>query len=305
MSISPRKLQPRLAYFRLTASQVPRVKGPKDWLRWLQLQAKETSLKIRESILVAVVLLANTVSDSFGEERTVRVAGDPYPPWALGEAGSKPTGGIAVEIVEELFRRLKLKTAVHVYPFKRGIERIKHGEEDVILMVSRSEERERFMLFTTSIRHVRFVFYYPADSGGFDWGDWKDLQPYRIGSVAGYNIGEAWKAAVEDYELQVEEVKTDTFNIEKLLLGRIDILLTDHEVVERLIAQNPAYQGKLTWHEKPVFETVNNLGISKKSFLAPMLPEINTVLQRMKDDGTFQRIFCTYGKTYSGSCENN
>ena len=90
--------------------------------------------------------------------------------------------------------------------------------------------------------------------------------------VAGYNIGEEWKNAIADYDLRVEEVKTDTFNIEKLLVRRIDILIADHEVMQRLIEENPAYEGKLVWHEKPVFESVNNFGISKKSFLAPMLP---------------------------------
>lgn len=261
-------------------------------------------MKAKVVVLIPMMLIACTSINSFAEERTVRVAGDPYPPWTVGEAGSKPTGGIAVEIVEELFRRLNLQSAVQVYPFKRGLERIEHGEDDVILMVSRSEERERFMLFTLPIRHVRFVFYFSAEPGDFEWVEWKDLQRYRIGSVAGYNVGEEWENAITDYDLKVEEVKTDTFNIEKLLLGRIDILITDHEVMQRLIAEHPAYQGKLAWHEKPVFESVNNFGISKKSFLAPMLPQINEVLQGMKDDGTFQRILCAYGKIYTGSCES-
>ena len=237
------------------------------------------------------------------EKRLVRVAGDPYPPWASGTAGSKPTGGIAVEIVEELFRRLNLKTRVILYPFKRGLQRIKDGDEDVILMVSRSKEREEFMLFTHSIRHVQFVFYYSAKLKIFEWREWKDLQPYMIGTVTGYNLGQEWKEAIKKYNLKVEEVKTDVFNVEKALLGRIDILLTDHEVMQEIIQQNPKYHGKLKWHKKPVFESFNNFGISKKSFLAPMMPKINEVLQEMKDDGSFRKIFCAHKKSFRGSCE--
>jgi polar amino acid transport system substrate-binding protein len=257
------------------------------------------------AVLVSMILIACVSLASFAKERQVRIAGDPYPPWTEGEVGAKPTGGIAVEIVEELFRRLNMEALVNIYPFRRGLERIKHGEEDVILMVSRSKEREEYMLFSLPIRHVKFIFYYHSDLENFQWGDWKDLQPYNIGSVTGYNIGEDWKDAITRYNLRVEEVKTDVFNIEKLLLGRIDILVTDHEVMQSIIRQNPKYQGTLKWHEKPVFESVNNLGVSKKSFLAPTLPKINEVLQEMKDDGTFDRIFCAHDKIYEASCEDN
>ena len=173
----------------------------------------------------------------------------------------------------------------------------------MILMVSRSAEREQFMLFTVPIREVRFVFYHRAEMRDFRWDQWSDLEPYRIGAVTGQNIGDEWKKAMEEHDLKVEEVKADKFNIEKLLLERVDIIVADQEVMQRIIDENPPYQGKVTWFEKPVFESVNNLGISKKSFLAPRLDEINEVLERMKADGTFQQIFCAYGKTFQGTCE--
>jgi polar amino acid transport system substrate-binding protein len=257
------------------------------------------------AVLIAMISIACMSLSSFAQARQIRVAGDPYPPWAEGEVGSKPTGGIAVEIVEELFRRLNMETDVNIYPFKRGLERIEHGEEDVILMVSRSKERDEYMLFTLPIRRVKFVFYYPADLENFDWKDWKDLQTYNIGTVTGQNIGEDWKDAIKKYNLKVEEVKSDVFNVDKLLLERLDIIATDHEVMQRIINNNPQYQGKLKWHQKPIFESINNIGISKKSFLAPILPKINGTLQEMKSDGTFDRIFCAYKKIYRASCENN
>ena len=271
-------------------------------------------MKVTKAVITLIILIFCVSVNAFSEEklpenqmtvkkRLVRVAGDPYPPWAIGTAGSKPTGGIAVEIVEELFRRLNLKTRVIIYPLKRGLQRIKDGDEDVVLMVSKSKEREEYMLFTHSIRHVRFVFYYPATLQNFEWREWKDLQPYMIGSVTGYNYGKDWKDAVKNYNLRIEEVKTDVFNIDKLLLDRIDIILTDHENMQELIQQNPRYQGKFKWHKKPVFESVNNFGVSKKSFLVPMIPKINEVLQEMKDDGTFRKIFCAHKKSFRGSCE--
>ncbi len=263
-------------------------------------------MDVIKAVITSILFIFACINTNvFAETRLVRVAGDPYPPWTEGEQGSEAIGGIAVGIVEELFKRLNMETRVVVYPFKRGLEKIRHGEEDVILMVSRSQEREQYMSFTLPIRHVKHGFFYSAESDNFDWDKWEDLKRYRIGNISGYNLGDDWKNAVKQYHLNVEEVKADVFNAEKLLLGRIDAFIADKEVMERLIEETPKYQGKFKWHDKPVYVSINNFGISKKSFLSPMLPNINTILQEMKDDGAFQRIFCAHEKEFDARCKKN
>ncbi len=251
---------------------------------------------------ITAMLLACFSVAAMAQDQVVRVAGDPYPPWSIGEAGAKPEGGIAVEIARELFKRMSLETTEFVYPFKRGIQRIKDGEEDVILMVSRNDERDKFMLFTPPVRNVKFVIFYPQQRDEFDWNSWEDLKQFRIGTVGGYNMGDDWPKAIELHNLQIEEVKANIFNMKKMQAGRIDLFITDFEVMQRIIENNPEFRGKFKWHEKPIYESVNNLGISKKSFLAPKIAEINKVMKAMQEDGTFQSIFCKYGKTYSGDC---
>ena len=61
----------------------------------------------------------------------------------------------------------------------------------------------------------------------------------------------------------------------------------------------------MKWHEKPIFESFYHFGISKKSFLAPMYQRVNIEIQAMQEDGTFDRIFCKYKKTYKKVCETN
>jgi polar amino acid transport system substrate-binding protein len=261
------------------------------------------SMRVYKALIISTILTTCVGIDSVAAERVVRVAGDPYPPWIEGTEGSVATEGIAVKLAQELFKRLNLKTLIVVYPFERGIQRIKEGDEDVILMVSETEERKKFILFTPPIRHSKWVFYH-RKGDDFSWNTWKDLQKYRIGYVTGNNIGQDFPAAAEKYKFYIEEVKADIFNVKKLLLGRIDIIIADLEVMQRIIQQNLDFQGKLEWYDKPIFESYYHFGISRKSFLAPMLPEINEVLQKMKRDGAFQEIFCQYEKTYQGSCES-
>ncbi|MCG7495652.1 transporter substrate-binding domain-containing protein [Vibrio sp. Of7-15] len=263
-------------------------------------------MSIKNALTSLIVLIFSAISaHSFANERLVRVAGDPYPPWTEGVQGEKATGGIAVGIIEELFKRLDMETLTFVYPFKRGLERIKQGEEDAILMVSTSEERKQYMSFTVPIRYVKHVFFYSSSSNKFDWQEWEDLKKYTIGNITGYNLGNDWEKAKKQHSLNVEEVKSDVYNADKLLLGRIDAFIADQEVMERFIEENPKYHGKFKWHKKPVYVSVNNFGISKKSFLFPMIPEINTVLEEMKADGTFQEIFCVHGKEFNARCEKN
>ncbi len=59
-------------------------------------------VKTNRILLYLMLLFAFIGVDASADNRLVRVAGDPYPPWTEGEAGTKATGGIAVEIVEEL-----------------------------------------------------------------------------------------------------------------------------------------------------------------------------------------------------------
>ena len=197
-----------------------------------------------------MILIACIGIDSFAEERLVRVAGDPYPPWTEGEAGSQAIGGIAVEIAEELFRRLEMDIRVIVYPFKRGLERIEHGEEDVILMLSKTKERENNILFTSPIRHSKWVFYY-LKGKTFRWSKWEDLQTYRIGLVTGNNVGKDFPTAAEKYHFNIEKVKADIFNADKLLLGRVDIVLADLEVMQRIINRTLNFKESLNGMKRP------------------------------------------------------
>ena len=263
-----------------------------------------TSWHISTAFAEGSPLTADQITQMRADQQLVRIAGDPYPPWTEGEVGVIAQSGIAVEIAQELFKRLNLKTLIVVYPFERGMQRIKEGAEDVILMVSKTKERDKFILFTTPIRHSKWIFYY-LKGKNFTWSEWKDLQTYRIGYVTGNNVGKDFPAAAKKYDYNIEEVKADIFNVKKLLLGRVDIILTDLEVMQRIIQQNPKFQGKLKWHEKPVFESLYHFGISKKSVFAPMYQRINTEIQAMQEDGTFDRIFCKYDKQFKGICENN
>ncbi len=220
----------------------------------------------------------------------VKVATDPWPPWTEGKTGT-PTGGIAVELVEELFSRLDLRTVVTIYPFKRALTRIETGMSDVVLMVGKNEERAGYMLFpTVPIVKEDILIYYPAKWIKFEWHGWEDLKEYEIGTVIGYQYGKAWEDAVRKYQFKTQEVPTDLMNIDKLLSGRVDLILLGQANADSLMKIRPQCRGKLKAAGKPIYRNTLYFGISKKSFLAPRLSDIDRTLLQMQKDGTFEKI---------------
>ena len=246
------------------------------------------------SVLVAFFL---TAGFGFAEEKKVRVVCDPWTPWMKGESMQAPTGGIFVEVVEELFRRAKIPNAITVYPFGRCMHMMRKGESEVILMVSKNAEREKFMAFSEPVVRSAYVAYFNREKmPDFSWEKWEDLRSLRIGTAEGFYYGEGFKVAVSKYKIQVESVPMDGLNIKKLLAGRLDLILLDRMHAETLLASNPLYREKLQMAEKVICETPYHIAISKESPAHAQLDTLNQFIREMQEDGTIEKVMQKYAK---------
>jgi len=226
--------------------------------------------------------------------QVARVVVEHWPPWeiAYDETKEEVTAGVAVEIVQEIFSRLDINFELHTAPWKRALLYIEEGKYDLIPMVSQNAQRTGYMVFTIPVYNDLVLLAYSTDKfKHFKWDKWEDLKPYEIRAVRGYNYGKAWNSAVEEYGLHVEESVTDIQNIKMLIGGRIELALLGYSsgvgIIRRMGGRG---HEKIRFVENPIYKTVYNFGISKKSFLAKRLPEINKVLQEMKADGTLKKI---------------
>ena len=229
------------------------------------------------------------ISNLYANEPVVKIVGDPWPPWMQQEKGKEPSG-YAVEIAQELFKRLNLNIDIRIVPFKRGLAKIKYGEADAILMVAKNKERSQYMLFKTPMKETLFHLYHTEKLKNFKWGNWQDLQPYKIGIVGGFNYGKDWDKARKKYSYKTFEVTKDIQNIGKLLNGRVDLIILEKSNAIALFKDNLKFKNQLRPANKPVFEATTHLGISKKSFLATKINLIHETLQKMKKDGTYARL---------------
>lgn len=76
-----------------------------------------------------------------------------YPPFYWYENGK--VSGIAVDIIDKLFKRLNIETDVTLYPLKRTLNYAKQGKIDAIMILIKTTERSEYLYYTTPIMKVR------------------------------------------------------------------------------------------------------------------------------------------------------
>ena len=245
-------------------------------------------VKLQQIVVLMAMLPVVAISQASNE--LVKISTDPWEPWVVGEEGEVATDGIAVDLTKEVFRRLGVDIEINIYPYKRCMSQMKSGERDLLLMAKKTEEREKFMLFSDVVVSDPQLIYYSRDHReNFEWNSWEDFKNHIIGGVAGFNYGE-FEAAREKYKLNTEYVANDTQNIKKLLSGRIDFVLLSRSTANFYTSRNPEVVNKLKAAARPVAAAEFHFAASRKGNAVKYMPEINKVIADMKKDGTLNKI---------------
>lgn len=247
----------------------------------------------RRRIATWIILIASHLLVSFpilATNDSIKISADPWEPWVLGRDGELASGGIAIELSKELFSRMKLPIEINIYPYKRCIAQMVNGERDVLLMVKKTREREKHMLFSDVIVEDPQLIYYTTDRiKHFEWNEWEDLKGYSIGGVLGFNYGYLHTAA-RKFDLPIELVSNDSLNIKKLFAGRLNFILLSQSTARHYLSQHPEHRHKLKAASKPVANAKFYFGISKKGKAIKHLNLINKHLNKIKEDGTLEKI---------------
>ncbi len=225
------------------------------------------------------------------EAQKVILNEDPWPPYTLGEEGQPPTGGLAVDVIQEVFKRLRVPVELWLYPWKRCLFLVKEGAHDGHMLLLKTPEWEEYMLFTVPFIPDRYLFWYRADRPQpIEWQDFADLKAYKIGLTTDYSYGDEFPAMVKTHNLLVDYARSDELNFKRLLAGRIDAFLCMENVAKMLFKLRPEFQGQFKAAAKPLMQLEMYMAISKTSKAAALLPDINRVILEMQADGTLERL---------------
>ncbi len=261
----------------------------------LKFSISEKEKKFYKIRLIHVILFLLFLSvPAFGENiGEIKLVAFDYPPFYFEEDGK--IQGIAPELLRELFGRMNIKTELTMYPLKRALFNLENGTEDALMILIKTAEREAYLHYTAPVIKVRGLIWSAADrkGGAVEFEKLEDLRHYTTGVTLGYSYGKEFDSILKTMK-NIDSAPTDLQNYRKLLAHRIDIFPGNEIVAKGLFKKNSDLQGKLIHSQKAFIEWELNMGISKKSRLASLIPEINKILSDLKNEGVIDRAVRKY-----------
>lgn len=210
------------------------------------------------------------------------------PPYLMLDPSSRPTG-IAVDMVDEIFKRGNIKVQHLVRPWKRCLAEVESGEVDLVPNASYREERACYALYSAPLYETHLVLFYthrrfpePPKIARID-----DLKAFRLGGILGFNY--------DQYEGKLP-IETSARNRRALLrmleVDRYDFAIEQLEIVRMMEARGEIRLNGIGHTPDPVtpIKTFHVL-ISKRH---PDATQLKIVLDEgiagLQRDGTSRRI---------------
>ncbi len=241
-------------------------------------------VSLTSRMVCVLSMLFISFSSAFCQDmKKIKIAAFDYPPFYSEENGE--IQGIAVEVLRELFGRMNIETELRLYPLKRSLIYLKKGKADGLMILIKTAEREEYLQYTEPVITVRGLIWSAADrkGGAVNFDSLEDLRPYKIGVTRGYSYGQEFDNMLKTMNTDV--ARRDYDNYKKLMARRIDIFPGNEIVAKGLFENHPEFKGKFVHSDKSFIEWNLHMGISKKSKFVQIIPDINKILNDLKNEG--------------------
>jgi len=242
--------------------------------------------------IILFTLIFNIIcSFAFGGKKIIIVTGE-YAPYT----SEKLEGyGLASEVSSAAFNEMGYTVEIKFYPWKRCELLVQRGEADAVIPYAKTEEREKIYVYSQPIGFSKNKFFYSKKKFKKEivYENLEDLSPYKIGGGVGY----FYIPMFEKAGLNTEYIVSESGNMKKLNVGRIDFYILDElvglNIIKELFPKNTNDFGTL---KKSYDESGMYLLFSKKNPKADKLAvEFNKGLEKIKEKGIYKKIIAKYG----------
>jgi polar amino acid transport system substrate-binding protein len=228
---------------------------------------------------------------TYASEKVVVATGD-WPPYT-GE--SMKNKGFVSEIVTEVITLMNMDIEIRFYPWRRCYQNVLWDKVWAAYPYSYTEERAKEVAFSDDVAYSTTKFFYclqPGQKSTFVYNELTDLRQYKLGGVIGYYYEEQFKNA----KLNVDYVAKEKMALEKLFLGRIQLLplneMVGWELIKKTFPDNVNMFGSL---EKPLDRQSMQLIVNKKNQKSmDLLKKFNTELKIFMKSKKYQLIIDQY-----------
>ncbi len=248
---------------------------------------------MKNSVLVCVSVVL-FLSSNCVLARTLEIRTMSYPPYQYLE--NDRSKGIAIEIVEEAFRRIDQPINIIFLPWARALHEMKQGQSDGLFTVIKNPEREVFLDYTKeALMYQAVSLYVTKDSPIRFSGDLQSMSNYRFGVVRKFNYGSVWRAALKNNTItNMSLAGTQEMNIKKLIAGnRFDIMISDR-LPALFLLKKLEVNGKVKELTPPVEEPPVYFAFSKKRKLTLIRDKFDLAIANMKKEGVYDEIFTRF-----------
>ncbi|MFK3820222.1 substrate-binding periplasmic protein [Pseudomonas sp. NPDC089407] len=175
-----------------------------------------------------ILLLACLSPLALGER--LRLVTDDWPPYVYQHNGQPH--GLDYEVAKQVFARLGVEVEVQFLPWKRCLAMAEQGLADGILDIFQTEARQPYLVYGAEpMSEVEFVLF-QASARPHAVDQLQDLAGLTVGTSPGYTYGASFNQAAY---FTREAAPTHEANFGKLLLGRVDLAITDRRVGRYLL----------------------------------------------------------------------
>ena len=201
--------------------------------------------------------------------------------------------GIAVEMVTTIMNKLGHTVHVKTYPWTRALEMVQEGKADAIFTVYKTLEREALLDYCTQALLPQVVYYYKKKGSDITFdGNLEALKGKRIGVVSTISYGNKFDHSKTT--LHFEKANQLEHNFQKLLLGRIDLVVSNVFTGEYTI-RKLGLSDEIMRLPQEIEAVPSYVAFSKKRNLTTLRDQFDREIAELRNSGDYAKILNKYG----------
>ncbi|MCL9780692.1 transporter substrate-binding domain-containing protein [Vibrio sp. S4M6] len=220
---------------------------------------------------------------------------DHWPPF-MYQDDSKNMTGTHIELIREVVTTMGCEIQFKELPWKRSLLELRKGNIDLVGGASWTQERSVWAHYTDPYVNNQislFVLRSELDKLG-DINSLQDIRNsrFQLGMLRGAYHGPELEKMLEDPEFMshVQIANTETLNVKKLVLKRIDGFFMAREAGEALL-RSLNMQDEIMVHPYTLMVDKHYVMMSKNSVPLELVEKFNASLNQLKESGRYSEIF--------------
>lgn len=213
-----------------------------------------------------------------------------FAPYSYADHGK--VSGYTTELLEAALAHAKIDYSVHIYPWARAFQMARTQPNVLIYSIVRTPQRETQFQWIAPIAPRSVYLYKLKSRHDIRVRSVEDLRHYRIGA----NRGDVVEEQLHALGLNADLAALDEFNLRKLIVGRLDLMVASELTLKDLCARIQVRCDKLE-RTMPMPGMGDYYVAASLGTPAATVQALRAELDKLKNLGQMQRLADKYGLT--------